>query len=215
MPLSRQRDAGRRPRWAVVGAVAAVLLAGCAAEDPPPPAPAVATAPPPAPAGPPEELVDGLVLAPAAPVSLTIPALDVETGAFAPLGVSPDGAMDVPADAATVGWFTGAPAPGALGPAVLAAHVDWQGATGIFHELHELRPGDEVRVGRADGTTATFRVTDLQQHAKDAFPTDAVYGPIDHAGLRLITCGGRFDDAADSYRDNIVVFAELVGSAPA
>ena len=33
------------------------------------------------------------------------------------------------------------------------------------------------------------------------------YGPIDHAGLPLITCGGTYDAAGHSYLDNVVVFA--------
>ena len=41
-----------------------------------------------------------------------------------------------------------------------------------------------------------------------------VYGDIEHAGLRLITCGGSFDSSARSYDDNIVVFAELDRVAP-
>ena len=51
------------------------------------------------------------------------------------------------------------------------------------------------------------------QAAAHAFPTERVYGDIDHAGLRLITCGGEFDRAVRSYRDNVVVYASLVGSA--
>ena len=51
----------------------------------------------------------------------------------------------------------------------------------------------------------------MEQYPKDAFPTERVYGDIDHAGLRLITCGGAFDRAARSYRDNVVVYAGLVG----
>jgi hypothetical protein len=35
------------------------------------------------------------------------------------LGLQPDGTMQVPTDAKTVGWFTKAPTPGSLGPAVL------------------------------------------------------------------------------------------------
>ena len=66
----------------------------------------------------------------------------------------------------------------------------------------------------ADGTAARFRVDSVQQFSKDAFPTDQVYADIDHAGLRLITCGGSFDRAARSYRDNIVVFADLAGVGP-
>ena len=37
----------------------------------------------------------------------------------------------------------------------------------------------------------------------------AVYGPIDHAGLRLITCGGTYDTARRKYLDNVIVFAKL------
>jgi hypothetical protein len=42
--------------------------------------------------------------------------------------------------------------------------------------------------------------------SKSRFPSRAVYGPIDHAGLRL-TCGGTYDAAGHSYLDNVVVFA--------
>ncbi len=38
---------------------------------------------------------------------------------------------------------------------------------------------------------------------------NAVYGTIDHAGRRMITCGGEFDQARHSHRDNIVVYGTL------
>lgn len=125
------------------------------------------------------------------------------------LGLQHDGRMEVPAGAFPAGWYTGAPTPGELGPAILAGHVDHGGLAGVFHRLHELDPGDTVEVTRQDGSTALFRVTRVEQHHKDAFPTAAVYGDIDHAGLRLITCGGSFDTQVRSYVDNIIVFAEL------
>jgi hypothetical protein len=37
-----------------------------------------------------------------------------------------------------------------------------------------------------------------------------VYGPTTTPELRLITCGGPFDDATGHYLDNVVVFARLV-----
>jgi len=58
-------------------------------------------------------------------------------------------------------------------------------------------------------------VTQVEQFPKDNFPTDVVYGDIDHAGLRLITCGGAFDRGARSYVDNIVAFAELISFSTA
>ncbi|MDQ4118194.1 MAG: sortase, partial [Actinomycetota bacterium] len=102
------------------------------------------------------------------------------------------------------------PTPGERGPAVIAAHVDWAGRAGAFAGLDTLRPGDAVRVRRADGATVEFVVDRVAQYPKDRFPTGEVYGDLDHAGLRLITCGGRFDDGARSYQDNVVVFASLL-----
>ncbi|MBW3620328.1 MAG: class F sortase [Actinobacteria bacterium] len=142
------------------------------------------------------------------PTRLHIPAIGVESELVG-LGLQDDGRMEVPPGAYPAGWYTGAPTPGELGPAILAGHVDHGGRAGVFWRLRELQPGDTVEVGRADGATAVFRVTRVEQHAKDAFPTAAVYGDLDHAGLRLITCGGAFDRDAHSYEDNIVVFAEL------
>ncbi|MEV1293610.1 class F sortase [Pseudonocardia sp. NPDC049635] len=145
----------------------------------------------------------------AEPVRLQVDRLGLDTEPV-PLGLHPDGAMEVPDSAGTVGWFTGAPTPGELGPAVFAAHVDWKGLPGAFADLATLEPGDEIRVDRADGGTVVFAVTRTGQYPKEEFPTAEVYGDLDHAGLRLITCGGVFDRAADSYSDNVVVFAERI-----
>jgi hypothetical protein len=130
------------------------------------------------------------------------------------LGLESDGTLEVPPDGTVAGWFTGAPTPGELGPAVIAGHVDWMGPA-IFHDLLLVVPGDLIEVERADGSTAVFNVTEVGQYPKNQFPTQAVYGPVDFAGLRLITCGGVFDEAVGHYDDNVVVFAELVSSTPA
>lgn len=42
-------------------------------------------------------------------------------------------------------------------------------------------------------------------------PTLEVYGNTGHAALRLITCGGSFDQQTGDYLDNIVVFGHLIG----
>ena len=142
------------------------------------------------------------------PVSLSVPALRV-TSEVMELGLAADGSMEVPPGASPVGWYDRSPTPGELGPAVLAGHVDWDGERGAFAGLRLLRPGDGVTVDRADGSTARFLVERVAEFPKDAFPTEAVYGDIDHAGLRLITCGGDFDEDTGSYEDNVVVFARL------
>jgi hypothetical protein len=158
---------------------------------------------------------DGVAPLPASPpVRLRIPAIGVDSGLM-DLGLDRSGSLEVPPDGFPAGWYTGAPTPGSLGPAIIAGHVDWAGSPGVFYSLRDLVAGDDITVDRADGTAARFRVESVQQFPKDAFPTDQVYADIDHAGLRLITCGGSFDRAARSYRDNIVVFAALTGVGPA
>jgi sortase (surface protein transpeptidase) len=150
----------------------------------------------------------GLVLPESEPVTIAIPKLDVRAKLIE-LGLDKNEEMEVPKDPADPGWFTGAPTPGALGPAVIAGHVSWNGALGVFHRLDTMRRGDQVSVTRKDGNTAIFTVTRVKQYSKSQFPTQAVYGPINHAGLRLITCGGSYDAARKRYLDNVVVFAKL------
>ena len=147
----------------------------------------------------------------AAPVRLQIPSIGVDSDLM-DLGLQTDGTLEVPPSGFPAGWYTGAPTPGELGPAIITGHVDWGGQPGVFFDLWELSTGDEIAITRQDGSTARFRVTRVEQFAKHAFPTQAVYGDLDHAGLRLITCGGDFDPQARSYRDNVIVFAELTGS---
>ncbi|WP_242622922.1 class F sortase [Pseudonocardia sediminis] len=148
-------------------------------------------------------------MAASAPVRVRSAAIGLDS-AMIPLGLDPAGALEVPPDGDATGWYTGGPAPGELGPAVLAAHVDWDHRLGPFAHLRALAPGDLVEVDRADGSRATFEVQAVRRYAKDRFPTDVVYGDLPRAGLRLVTCGGAFDRGARSYDDNVVAFAALV-----
>jgi LPXTG-site transpeptidase (sortase) family protein len=156
------------------------------------------------------DAVVGLVLSESDPVVVSIPGIDVRS-ALVELGLDDDGAMEVPRDPARAGWFSRGAAPGALGPAVIAGHVTWDGTPGVFYRLGKLRRGDQVMVTRKDGRTAVFRVDRTERYPKSAFPTSKVFGAIDHAGLRLVTCGGPYDKSEHRYVDNVVVFAALEG----
>jgi sortase (surface protein transpeptidase) len=144
-----------------------------------------------------------------APVRLEIPAIGVSSS-LVRLGLNPDGTMQVPGDFQVAGWFIGAPQPGQLGPAVIAGHVDSKTGPAVFYRLRDLRPGDEVRVVRADHRMVRFRVDSLASYPKQALPGDAVYGATTTPALRLITCAGTFDRSRRSYRDNLVVSATRV-----
>jgi len=146
----------------------------------------------------------------AAPVSLTIPLIGVQTQLIT-LGLTSTGALQVPSTTSVAGWYTGSPRPGAIGPAIIVGHIDSFTGPGVFYRLSELKAGDRVYVKRADGTLVEFRVTSVQTYLKDQFPTEDVYGPVPDPELRLITCGGAFDYATGHYLSDIVVYATEVG----
>ncbi len=151
------------------------------------------------------------------PASLAIPAIGVHT-TMVDLGLDRGHTLQVPpltpAGVREAGWYDLGPAPGQLGPAVIAGHVDSYQGPGVFYRLGALRPGDQIQITRADSTIATFRVDAVDEYAKDNFPARQVYGPIGYAGLRLITCGGRFDYQTRHYLSNIVIYATLTSSRP-
>lgn len=172
-------------------AIAAVAIPPASASPTNPPEPATPAAP-----------------APAAPVQIRIDAIGA-SAPIDPLGLNPDGTLQTPADFDRAGYYTGRPNPGAVGPAIIVAHVDSKAGPAVFYRLRDLQPGDEVTVTRADGSEVAFLVDRLERHPKDAFPTDAVYGPTPDATLRLITCDGSFDRSSGHYRDNLIAFAHL------
>ena len=207
---------------AVLGITGVVALGlALVAQDPAPPAapvggvqarhsaprtPAPSTAPSPEPRA-------TLALDESAPVRIWIEKIGVSAG-FVDLGVAPDGTLEVPTDPAKVGWFTGGHTPGASGVAVVAGHVTWDQEPSVFFLLGDLRPGDRLRVQRADGSTAVFAVQRVASFPKTSFPSRAVYQPVDRPVLRLITCGGAYDTTNHRYLDNTIVWARMVDARP-
>jgi hypothetical protein len=145
----------------------------------------------------------------AAPVSLTIPLIGVQTNLIT-LGLQSDGQLQVPSTTSVAGWYTGSPRPGSVGSSIIVGHIDNTSGPGVFYRLNTLTKGDKIYVKRADGTLAEFSVTSVQSYLKDHFPTEDVYGPVPDAELRLITCGGAFDYATNHYLSDIVVYAAEV-----
>jgi Sortase domain len=137
---------------------------------------------------------------------MLIPAIGVDAKVI-PLGLAPDGSLEVPQDYGLAGWWTGGPFPGERGPAVIVGHVDSKAGPAVFYWLRALRPGDLIIVWRAGEARSRFVVDSMEWYAKTAFPTRRVYGSVPGAALRLITCGGDFDHNTGHYVDNLVVFA--------
>jgi sortase (surface protein transpeptidase) len=142
------------------------------------------------------------------PVRVEIPSIGVASS-LDRLGRAPDGTVEVPSDWEVAGWYAPGPRPGDPGSAVILGHVDSKGGPAVFYRLRQLRRGDTVIIGRADGSAVRFVVQRTQQYPKDRFPTDEVYYPTLTPTLRLVTCGGDFDTTAGHYRSNVIVFATM------
>jgi hypothetical protein len=127
------------------------------------------------------------------PVRVEIPRIAVAS-TLERLGQAPDRTVQVPRRWEVAGWYAGGTRPGDPGSAVI---------------LRELRQGDAVTIGRADGSSVRFVVQRTEQYPKRRFPTDEVYYPTLTPALRLVTCGGQFDYATGHYRSNVIVFATM------
>lgn len=190
---------------ALLALLCMVVLAGCGAAATGPAVEPVS----PLPASPP------VVVAPPEPVSIAIPRLGI-TDDIVPVGICAKKAepkcsgadeLEVP-DVHQVGWYRGSPRPGAVGPALLAGHVNWHGTPGSFARIGELRKGDEITVTDQAGGVHRFVVRAVEQFAKADYDEHMPALLANTAGpeLRLVTCSG--DLVGHSYLSNTVVSAE-------
>lgn len=188
---------------AAVGGLAG--LSGCGAADAQPaPDISVRTSSVPAPENKAEPL------ARSKPVTLDIPDAKVTARKVLPLGLDSSGELDVPppSQGDLPGYYTKAVTPGEAGPAIMVAHYDTRYGPALMKNAADIKIGSEIKIGRQDGTAATFKVRQVQQISKGNFPTQKVYGDTNRPELRLITCGGPITDGHRA--DNIIFYADLV-----
>jgi len=144
----------------------------------------------------------------AEPARITISSIGVQARVSA-LGLNEDGGLKVPEDPWLVGWWRGGPRPGEKGPAVLVGHKDSRTGPAVFYGVGDLAPGDELVVDDVNGRTATFTVSRIEQVGRGDFPTDRVYGETRSSELRILSCGGEYDEENRQYEDNVIIYARL------
>jgi LPXTG-site transpeptidase (sortase) family protein len=126
-----------------------------------------------------------------------------------PVGLHPDGALVIPDDVRTVGWWTGGSEAGeAYGSVVVAGHVDSAAqGIGVFAALRRLKAGQVVELQR-DGHRLRYRIASATQVPQAELSARAGIFSVDgEPRLVLITCGGPFDRERHRYQDNLVVVA--------
>lgn len=198
---------------ALAAALTATLLAGCSTAATPSDEPATAgsSASALAAEGLQAPAVEASAAATAPPVRVRIPDIGVDSP-LEDLRRDDAGVLLPPEEWMSAGWYVDGVRPGAIGPAVIAGHVDTFDQVAVFVDLETLQPGARIEVDRADGSTVAFAVDRMIDVSKKEFPTAEVYGPTVGPELRLITCNGPFDDAENRYANNVVVFATEVSA---
>jgi len=202
---SAHRPALSRARLATLTLLTLVsVLTGCSAD----PDPTVRVAPTaPAAASGAQKSERPAADAPAAPAEVAVPSVGI-TSSLMELGLNTDGTVEVPPaeEGMTAGWYTGGAVPGEIGAAVIIGHNDTRFGEAVFHDLKKIKEGADITVTDKTGKALHFTVTAKKSVAKNAFPTEKVYGPTQERALRLITCDGDFD-AQGHPVDNLIVYA--------
>ncbi len=145
-----------------------------------------------------------------APVRIKIPRIGVDAW-IERVALTSAGSMDVPKHRLTAGWYELGPRPGETGSAIIAGHVDWYyGASAVFANLHQLKPGDTITVENDKGIRAAFIVRESRTYSAASAATDVFVSNDGAAHLNLITCTGNWDKGKNQYTQRLVVFADLV-----
>jgi len=140
--------------------------------------------------------------------SIRIPALSVTASIGA--ATVKDGVLTPPRVPDEVGaWAGSAGLDATSGEVTLAGHVNWAGeAPYAFGRLAYLHPGDVVYTTDKQAKQTAWRVTRVVARSKTQGIDKAAFaGPHGPRVLALITCGGSYDSADESYEDNVYVYA--------
>ncbi|EBV8529214.1 class F sortase [Salmonella enterica subsp. enterica serovar Typhimurium] len=145
------------------------------------------------------------------PVRVDYPAIGA-TLSVVSVGVTEDGAMELPDDSSVGGWYRHGSAPGdPEGTAVIASHSGSpRNPVGALYGLRQAAVGDEVTVTDAAGTARRYRVASTQSLGKGELDLSPYFRRDGAAELVLITCGGEWLPDERDYTENIVTIATPV-----
>ena len=139
---------------------------------------------------------------------LKIPSIGVDS-IVEHVGLTSDGAMDVPKNPADVAWYNLGSRPGERGSSVIAGHYDTKkSAPAVFSRLHALQKGDKIYVESEDGVITAFVVRESKKYDRNENASDVFGSNNEGAYLNLVTCEGVWNKASKSYSKRLVIFAD-------
>lgn len=142
------------------------------------------------------------------PVFLRIPAIEVDA-IIEYVGLTTNGAMDVPKNNLNVAWFNLGSLPGAEGSAVIAGHLDGKnGQKAVFYNLKKLKKGDEVFIEDDQKKIITFIVREIKIYDSEISASE-IFNSDQGQHLNLITCTGNWSKSQNKYTQRLIVFTDL------
>lgn len=142
------------------------------------------------------------------PVRLIIPNINVDA-LVEYVGLTPNGAVDVPKNLNVVGWFNLGPRPGEKGSSVIVGHYNWTKNTpAAFDDLHKLNINDEIFVEDEKGIIRTFIVREIQIYSKDAIVPEVFSSNNEKSHLNLITCTGIWNKKEQTLSERLIIFTD-------
>lgn len=142
------------------------------------------------------------------PVRLKIPKIDLDASVEY-VGLTRDGAMDVPLNIDNVAWYKLWTSPGKKGSAVIAGHYGAiNGKIPAFENLDTLREGDKIYILTNWGGTLSFVVRQIKKYKWDANAPEVFHSDDGKSHLNLITCDGAWDARIKMYPQRLVIFTD-------
>ncbi|MFA6918638.1 MAG: class F sortase [Patescibacteria group bacterium] len=142
-------------------------------------------------------------------IRLKIPKIKVDT-ALESVGLTAQGAVNVPKGLTNAAWFNLGPHPGENGNAVITGHYGiWKNGTPtVFNNLYKLRPGDKLYIENEKGEIITFVVRESRNYNPNTDASDIFISNDGKSHLNLITCEGAWNKVSKSYPKRLVVFTD-------
>lgn len=142
------------------------------------------------------------------PLRLKIPSINVNAPVEY-LGLTADGAMDVPKTPNEVAWFNLGPRPGESGSAVIAGHYGWyDNQPAVFDNLYKLRPGDKIFIENDENIAIAFVVREVKIYDKDDIAADVFFSTDGGSHLNIITCTGAWNENEKTRSERLVIFTD-------
>ncbi len=144
------------------------------------------------------------------PRRIIIPSLGVN-GFIQRVGQTEQNKVAVPTNIHFGGWYAASVIPGQPGLSLIDGHVSGRYQPGIFKNIHKLKDGDKFSIEYGDRSQKQFEVVSKNSYSLSEINSFFLKRePSINSQLNLITCGGRFDGATQSYDERVLVVSRLL-----